>query len=94
MPAGQMPPGQPQQQPDQPPPPMSVGQPPRPIAPDQAAQPFPPDLVVNMQEVSRRFGDVVAVDQVTFGVPQSAIVGVIGPSGAGKTTIIRLMTGS
>jgi ABC-2 type transport system ATP-binding protein len=51
-------------------------------------------LVVSIQEASRRFGDVVAVDNVTFAVPQSAIVGVIGPSGAGKTTTIRLMTGS
>jgi ABC-2 type transport system ATP-binding protein len=52
------------------------------------------ELVVNIQEASRRFGEVVAVDNVTFGVARSAIVGVIGPSGAGKTTTIRLITGS
>jgi ABC-2 type transport system ATP-binding protein len=51
-------------------------------------------VVVGLDRVSRRFEDVVAVDDVSFTVPEGAIVGVIGPSGAGKTTTIRLMTGS
>ena len=85
MPPGQpMPPASPSQQPAAPP-----GR-----APDLGPEAVPPPLVVNLQEVSRRFGEVVAVDHVTFAVPQGAIVGVIGPSGAGKTTVIRLMTGS
>ena len=77
-----------------------AGAPPPGAAPPPAAAPQPPPqasaapLVVSLQEVSRRFGDVLAVDNVTFGVPQGAIVGVIGPSGAGKTTTIRLITGS
>ena len=90
------------------PPPTTAPQPPQAQQSQQpqAQQPRPPHaqqrqpqeaaapLVVSLQEVSRRFGDVVAVDHVTIGVPQGAIVGVIGPSGAGKTTTIRLMTGS
>ncbi len=48
---------------------------------------------VGLEHVSRRFGDVVALDDVSFAVPEGGIVGVIGPSGAGKTTAIRLITG-
>jgi len=44
--------------------------------------------------VSRRYGDVAAVDHVTLHVPAGAIVGVIGPSGSGKTTLIRMLTGT
>jgi ABC-2 type transport system ATP-binding protein len=53
-----------------------------------------PRLAVALDHVSRRFGDVVGVDDISLSVPEGAIVGVIGPSGAGKTTSIRLMTGS
>jgi ABC-2 type transport system ATP-binding protein len=49
---------------------------------------------IGLDHVSRRFGDVVALDDVSFAVPEGGIVGVIGPSGAGKTTAIRLMTGA
>jgi ABC-2 type transport system ATP-binding protein len=49
---------------------------------------------VGLDHVSRRFGDVSAVEDVSLTVPEGAIVGVIGPSGAGKTTTIRLITGS
>lgn len=41
-----------------------------------------------------RFEDQLAVDAVSFRVPNSMILGLIGPSGAGKTTTIRLMTGA
>jgi ABC-2 type transport system ATP-binding protein len=46
-----------------------------------------------MDDVSRRFGDVVALKEVSLVVRPGRIVGVIGPSGAGKTTAVRLMTG-
>ena len=51
-------------------------------------------LAVGLDHVSRKFGDVVALEDVSFAVPTGGIVGVIGPSGAGKTTAIRLMTGA
>ncbi len=51
-------------------------------------------IIVGLDRVSRRFGDVAAVEDVSLTVPQGAIVGVIGPSGAGKTTTIRLITGA
>lgn len=46
---------------------------------------------VNISHVSKRFGDVVAVDDVTFSVDKGQIFGLIGPDGAGKTTLFRIM---
>ncbi|MBA2373396.1 MAG: ABC transporter ATP-binding protein [Chloroflexi bacterium] len=43
---------------------------------------------------TKRFGDRVAVDSLSLTVRQGTILGVIGPSGAGKTTTIRMMTGA
>jgi ABC-2 type transport system ATP-binding protein len=41
----------------------------------------------------RRFGDVVALDDISLAVAPGSLVGIIGPSGAGKTTAVRLLTG-
>ena len=43
--------------------------------------------------LSRRFGQLVAVNDVTLQVPRGAILGFLGPNGAGKTTMIRLLLG-
>ena len=48
---------------------------------------------VVMEGASRSFGDVHAVRDVNLSVPAGSVLGVIGPSGAGKTTTMRLMTG-
>ncbi len=52
------------------------------------------DLVVAMRGVSRRFEDRVVLSGVDLAVPRGTILGIIGPSGAGKTTTIRMLTGA
>lgn len=47
-----------------------------------------------MDNVTRRFGDVVAVNGVTLQIEPGMILGLVGPSGSGKTTIIRMLTGT
>lgn len=47
-----------------------------------------------VDDVSVVFDDQVAVDGVSMSVPAGSILGIIGPSGAGKTTLVRLMTGA
>ena len=43
-------------------------------------------------DLVKRFGDNVAVDQVSFVVPQGSVLGLLGPNGAGKTTTVRMLT--
>jgi branched-chain amino acid transport system ATP-binding protein len=49
--------------------------------------------LIEVRELSKRFGGVRAVDQVDFHADQGEIVGVIGPNGAGKTTLFNIVTG-
>lgn len=46
--------------------------------------------VINLQ---KKFGNIKAVDDVSFEIEEGSIVGILGPNGAGKTTTIRLITG-
>ena len=60
--------------------------------------PIPPgsrlgDLVIELENVSKGFGDRLLIEDLTLSIPPGAIVGVIGPNGAGKTTLIRMITG-
>lgn len=52
-----------------------------------------PDWVVETVELTRRFGDFVAVDNVTLRVPSHSIFGFLGPTGCGKSTTIRMLCG-
>ncbi|HUQ42252.1 MAG TPA: ABC transporter ATP-binding protein [Candidatus Limnocylindrales bacterium] len=47
-----------------------------------------------MDQVSRRFGELIAVNDVSIEIAPGTIVGLIGPSGSGKTTIVRMLTGT
>jgi ABC-2 type transport system ATP-binding protein len=49
--------------------------------------------VVQAHELTKKFGEEVAVDSLTMHVPRGTIFGFIGPSGCGKTTTVRLLTG-
>jgi ABC-2 type transport system ATP-binding protein len=43
-------------------------------------------------DLVKRFGDNVAVDHVSFEVPEGTVLGLLGPNGAGKTTTVRMLT--
>ena len=66
--------------------------------PDEFEIQIPPgkhlgDLVVDAKNISKSFGDLLLIDNLTFRLPAGGIVGVIGPNGAGKTTLFRMITG-
>ena len=48
---------------------------------------------IRVENLTRRFGRNVALDQVSFAVPSGSVYGFVGPNGAGKTTAIRIMAG-
>src|SRR4029079_11769522 len=49
--------------------------------------------MIEVQNVSRRYGDFTAVDGISFDVREGEIVGILGPNGAGQATSIRMITG-
>jgi ABC-2 type transport system ATP-binding protein len=51
------------------------------------------EVVIKVENLTRRFGDFVAVDHINFDVHQGEVVGYLGPNGSGKTTTIRMLLG-
>ena len=51
------------------------------------------DIAIEVKDLTKLFGQIVAVDHVSFRVNQGEFFGFLGPNGAGKTTTIRMLTG-
>jgi branched-chain amino acid transport system ATP-binding protein len=64
---------------------------PTPTLPNGPAVPLAP--ILRAENITKRFGGLVAVNDVSFEVPRRSIVSIIGPNGAGKTTFFNMLTG-
>lgn len=51
------------------------------------------DKVIEVENLSKSYGDRVLIDNLNFSIPKGAIVGIIGPNGAGKSTLFRMISG-
>src|SRR3989304_190347 len=51
------------------------------------------DVAVDVEDLSRRFGDFVAVDNISLSVKKGEVFGFLGPNGAGKSTTIKMLCG-
>jgi ABC-2 type transport system ATP-binding protein len=60
--------------------------------PDHSANAQSYEVAVEIAALTRKFGDLTAVDRVTLTIAQGEIFGLIGPNGAGKSTLIRMLT--
>ena len=58
----------------------------------QDSHPISPAHAIEVDHLTKRFGELVAVNDVSFAVDSGEIFGLLGPNGAGKTTLIRMMT--
>ena len=55
-------------------------------------EPIPPTLL-RFEQVSKRYGGVIAVDDVTLDIRQDEFFALLGPSGCGKTTLLKILAG-
>ncbi len=49
--------------------------------------------IIEITDLSKRYGEVSAVDHISLTVDQGALFGLLGPNGSGKTTMIKVLTG-
>src|SRR5687768_9731940 len=60
---------------------------------DQQREPGRPPVVVSIRDVSKSFGAAMVLDDISFDVSEGEIVVLLGASGSGKTTILRIISG-
>ena len=51
------------------------------------------DMIIQVSDLTKRYGEILAVDHINFEVEKGEVFGFLGPNGAGKTTTIRMLTG-
>ena len=49
-------------------------------------------MILKTEKITKRFGGIVAVNEVDIGVPTNKITSIIGPNGSGKSTLFNLIT--
>src|SRR5262245_43000666 len=54
---------------------------------------LPNKIAVSIERLTKRYGDLTAVDDLTLSIPSGSFFGFLGPNGAGKSTTIRCLTG-
>src|SRR5436309_3461778 len=50
-------------------------------------------MSIELRQVSKQFGNVVAADRVSFSIAEGELMALLGPSGGGKTTVLRMIAG-
>ena len=50
-------------------------------------------MSISVEHISKKFGDAVALDDVTLEVPTGSLTALLGPSGGGKSTLLRIIAG-
>jgi ABC-type multidrug transport system ATPase subunit len=69
------------------------------MSPPMSASPQPPsigpaDVAVESEDLTRRFGEVAALQNVTVSVERGIVYGLLGPNGSGKSTLMRILSGA
>lgn len=52
-----------------------------------------PETILSLREVTKSFGGLKAVKNVSLKIPEKSMIGLIGPNGSGKTTLFNLISG-